>query len=1685
MFNSSSYRRIITWVGGGAVALLAGLLALDLSVTASGPTRYQHDKKGRLIKHISPNGKVINYHYNKAGQIQEISYHRRGFISKLEYTDEDSAEFNYDPAGNRTRMQDGHGKTSYKYDEFNRLTEVTHPEAKTLTYSYNPWNQIKKIGLPGGRALTYQYNIFGHVSSVSDGGASVLYSYDGDTNEVRRRLPNGIMTIFQSSPTKGLSQIRHLNADGSLIASYRYEHDAEGRVTLVEESGGGGSTVKRYQYDAMGRLLKVIDPDGAEIKYEYDLMGNRKSEDDRGTTRYEYDSKGRLVKAGEATFKYDEAGNLISKSDRSKRTSYAYDAENRLVEVRTGGKKIRYTYDAEGNRVRREVNGKVINYINDNTCGAQQVLAEYGKEGKLSYYLLGHSRVGRRDADGAALFYLEDHLGSTRLVVDESGKVAARYSYSPFGLPKLVEGKHSTSFLYAGEQYDEEAGLIYLRARFYDPAIGRFLTADPLPGVAMAPETFNPYVYVNNDPVNRIDPMGLQSWPPSPTNNEWWRHIPPPPQPLPPPPPRPTPVFDPNRHRPVIVESWQKWWENYGVDQLTRNPHGMGGRMAAAFSSFEYAMLEYFAKPYEIKLRQLSDMTYLREHPFRYMGAGAELAIDFASRLPIKQGLSVTFRGGVALRDRIGIYAVNDSWASNRIFLPYIDSRYPSSRTLKVPFEKMFQLYELGGASYDLIERLSAFPQVRQFVRDAAEASMRYNTMANILYPFGLSRRENIFFPPPGGGGGDMPSVGGVYLDQAASIIGEIGSITGAMYDPASGQIVLVGDKSASLPPMKPEYLAAAIRAVYTDTPHEPGMTIDPNPQNPLGPVMDVKFFGNTENTRLGWVMFEADRLMKGYSIGRDNVTKQPVECSVPGYESVTAMGLREGGVNSGLWSRFWLVPEPVTGQVSDDGRAIIFDPIKMRVKTETMRWAGGRLVPAGNIKDPHAEAFAENFTAHYEEFAKENPIYSELKQVTQAVALAKWMKQQGIPANWNLVRTFAGQPYATPVTTPSASEKLQRSAGQGSGAQTIIVSSYGGVEMTPELRPQPSPAAKELQTDIMNAWSTARKRGAMRFPIRFKNNQGEAVALPRPDQREPSSYNASEADGGNTCGGDPFINSLPGISRYYSSTHNEATEFGFAWSLLMPRLEFESAHAGRGVQYISLEGDSATQVRVQKYVLTDQFGLVYQRFDKDFIDQSLRRIGFKAERQQSRYRGLYPESDGTYRLIFTNGEEAIFDDKGSLRAIFRPGGKALYEYDAQNRLVAIRISRAGQDNEIRYGYDSQGRLSNCLSCGFGAQYGYDEAGNLGSVNSEGKIIKYRYDDKRLLKEIEIDGKIVAKNSYDEGGRLIKQDGIDGSLDQKVEITPGGKTIVTRQGPDTFKRYYDADDRLTGVEGENGSFKYSRDEEGRISGVDAILPTGGESKVRLSPDEGLVEAEDARGVRTEYRFEPNGKVGEVLVNNDRVASYKYDQNNNVTEIAYKGGTAEKYVYGDGGRLEQYRRVDSSPGDETEQTLTYSYDEKGELVGIGGQRVPPVKVSSQPQAVAVTQGAETRTYHYEPDGRPNRVEQPDGSSLKFDYRPDGVLRGVELSKEGSGRKIERIDDTSIISKNLTGDQTTYSFSPAGLLTSVQDHFGGRTSYLYDNENRLRRVMLANGLCLDYFYDPATGLLREERYNPCKK
>ena len=216
-----------------------------------------------------------------------------------------------------------------------------------------------------------------------------------------------------------------------------------------------------------------------------------------------YDANDRLTNAA-----YDNNGNTTS----SNNTTYAYDYENRLMSV--GGGAVSFAYDGDGNRVAKTVNGVTTRYLVDtnNPTGFAQVVEETTGNQVTRTYSFGHHLISQRQlvtGQWQVSFYGYDASGSVRLLTDIAGAQTDAYTYDAFGNLISVSGSTPNEHLFAGEQFDANVGLYYLRARYMNPAGGRFWSMDSYEGTVYDPATLHKYLYVGADPINKVDPSGL------------------------------------------------------------------------------------------------------------------------------------------------------------------------------------------------------------------------------------------------------------------------------------------------------------------------------------------------------------------------------------------------------------------------------------------------------------------------------------------------------------------------------------------------------------------------------------------------------------------------------------------------------------------------------------------------------------------------------------------------------------------------------------------------------------------------------------------------------------------------------------------------------------------------------------------------------------------------------------------------------------------------------------------------------------------------------------------------------------------------------------------------------------------------------------------------------------------------
>lgn len=490
-------------------------------------TRWKFDSLGRALKRILPLGMEETFTYdgrgnvltrtNFKGETVTFAYNSDNRVTGIAYPDGSNKTFAYNPTGTRKTATDASGTISYGYDLRDRLASVANPGGKTITYTYDAKGNRTTMSMPSG-SVAYTYDLLDRLHTVTDpDGGLTEYTYDPAGNLRTIRLPNGITTTRTYNSLNRLVGLESRKSDGELVASYAYSLAPNGNRTRIEEGSG---RVVNYTYDALSRLIQeeINDPftGSRTIGYTYDAFGNRLTKNDSatGVTSYAYDANDRLLTEtapdGTTSYSYDPNGNLTAKSKAGVNTLYSYSPENRLLEMDDGSTQTAYAYDPDGLRVRSVKNGTLtVHHLLDKALPYAQVVQQTNGSGvELARYIYGTSLLSMKRPEAGTRYYTSDGLGSTRQLTDSAQSVTDSYDYDGFGNLIQSAGATANQHLFAGEQYDPELAMYYLRARYYDPTTGRFAEMDPISGDELRPLSQNRYIYAEANPVMNIDPSG-------------------------------------------------------------------------------------------------------------------------------------------------------------------------------------------------------------------------------------------------------------------------------------------------------------------------------------------------------------------------------------------------------------------------------------------------------------------------------------------------------------------------------------------------------------------------------------------------------------------------------------------------------------------------------------------------------------------------------------------------------------------------------------------------------------------------------------------------------------------------------------------------------------------------------------------------------------------------------------------------------------------------------------------------------------------------------------------------------------------------------------------------------------------------------------------------------------------------
>lgn len=504
---------------------------LDRLVSLADPlgnvTQFEYDSAGNLTGRIDASGQRhsfvsdsaghVTQETNRRGQPTSYVYDLQGRLTRVREADGTTTEVSYDSHWNVATITDDSGQTQFGYDLADRLVRITYPSGRYLQYTYDSGGRRSRMADASGFAVNYAYDAVGRLARLSedDGTAIVAYGYDSTGRVARKDLGNGTYTTYAYDASGNLLHLINYAGTGGVESQFDYTYDAAGRASTMATVNG----LWTYDYDAGGELTHAVFASTSptvpnqDLTYVYDALGNRIQTIENGmAAQYRTNNLNQYTQAGTTSYAYDADGNLIGMSDGTGTWEYTYDARSRLVGVNHGADAWTYQYDALGQRSSATHNGVTTVYLVDPLTGDGNVVAEYDPAGAVkSHYVHGLDLASQVAADGTSAYYAFDALGSTSELTGAGGTILNRYAYQPFGgsLSKDEALANPFQFVGAAGVMAETGGLYYMRARFYDPAAGRFLSADPV-GIAGG---VNLYRYAKNDPVSWSDPTGLAPTP--------------------------------------------------------------------------------------------------------------------------------------------------------------------------------------------------------------------------------------------------------------------------------------------------------------------------------------------------------------------------------------------------------------------------------------------------------------------------------------------------------------------------------------------------------------------------------------------------------------------------------------------------------------------------------------------------------------------------------------------------------------------------------------------------------------------------------------------------------------------------------------------------------------------------------------------------------------------------------------------------------------------------------------------------------------------------------------------------------------------------------------------------------------------------------------------------------------------
>jgi RHS repeat-associated protein len=479
-----------------------------------GHWEYQYDLNGNLRYQKDEKLQQVFFQYDELNRLRQKDYGTQKTLGSgdIVYTyDQGSSLIN--PVGRLTTLTDNNSVTidTYAYDPMGQVKETgktINSQTYTTKTGYDSIGRVETITYPDNSIVKYINDALDNLIQVKDpSGAPVYVAYENYNAKGQYKnvtYANGVSATYDYYDNNNrLKSILTNNPTQGNLMNLAYDlYDDAGNIKHITD-GVNTSRSRTYVYDDLDRLIEADSPAyNGKLLYQYDKIGNMTYNCKYGY--YYYNDSAHVhavttVKKTDGTlvntYNYDPNGNMYAGAGRA----LTYDYDNRPTHITANGVTVDSVYDANGQRVKKTASGSTTVYIGQTyECTS----------GQCTKYIISGTQIIAQISAAGTYFYHSDHLGSSSIITNASGSKAEDIFYYPYGETQTNVGSANVRYKYTGKELDSEDGLYYYGARYYDPKLARFISADTIVPNPLYPQTFNRYSYVNNNPLIYVDPTG-------------------------------------------------------------------------------------------------------------------------------------------------------------------------------------------------------------------------------------------------------------------------------------------------------------------------------------------------------------------------------------------------------------------------------------------------------------------------------------------------------------------------------------------------------------------------------------------------------------------------------------------------------------------------------------------------------------------------------------------------------------------------------------------------------------------------------------------------------------------------------------------------------------------------------------------------------------------------------------------------------------------------------------------------------------------------------------------------------------------------------------------------------------------------------------------------------------------------